>query len=484
LNLEMVSKSLGMLLIIEALSILPSIGVALLYNEMSSLISFLYTIGILLVLGIAMSLKKPHITNIYPREGFAIVGLGWVLVSFFGALPFYFSNSIPSFVDSIFESVSGFTTTGASILTNIEGLSKSILFWRSFTHWVGGMGVLVLTLAILPSVSAGAFQIMHAESPGPKPSRLVPKVGQTAKILYCIYLIITIVQIILLRIFGMPLYDAFVHTFGTLGTGGFSSRNASVAAYNNISIEITITVFMIAAGTNFSLYYHALKGGIKEFFKDAEFRFYIFVILLSILFITIDIKGQIYGTVTEALRHASFQVASVITTTGYVTANFDAWPFFSKLVLLSLMLIGGCAGSTGGAIKHVRILALLKIARSNILKILHPKALITVKIGNKRIDEEDCEHVLVFFFLYILIFVIATLLVSLDGKDFATTVSSVIATLGNIGPGLGEVGPVGNYSNMSVISKMVLSLCMLIGRLEIYPILLLVVPAFWRRANI
>lgn len=483
MNFSMVLKSLGILLICEAIAMFPSLIVAVLY-EGNDVMSFVYSIFIIVFVGCMGLLIKPKNKNIYARDGFAIVGIGWLLISFFGSLPFVFSGVIPSMVDAFFETSSGFTTTGASIMTNVEGLPFGIMFWRSFTHWVGGMGVLVLTLAILPKVGAGTLQIMNAESPGPMPGKLVPKVGQTAKILYGIYILITVAEVVLLFLGGMPLFDAAVHTFGTVGTGGFGIKNASIGAYNSVYIDVVITVFMIMCGANFALYYQILKGNIKDVFKDEEFRLYMGIIIIAIILISVNIYGSMYKTVGGALRYASFQVGSIITTTGYATADFDKWPVFSKMILLILMFVGGCAGSTGGAIKNIRVLMLLKIMKRELMRIIHPRAVYTVKSGGKAVGEETVTEVLGFFFMYMLIFAVSVLIVSTDGKDIVTTISSVAATLGNIGPGLGMVGATGNYSEMSVLSKIVLSLNMIIGRLEIYPILLLGVPSFWKRVNI
>lgn len=483
MNFKMVLKSLGVLLACEAIAMLPSLAVAIIYND-QGISAFSYTILILILIGLPLIRLKPYSTNIYAKDGFAIVALGWIIMSILGSLPFYFSGAIPSLIDGFFEAVSGFTTTGASILKVVEGLPNSIIFWRSFTHWIGGMGVLVLTLAILPSVGATSLYIMRAESPGPNPGKLVPKVGKTAKILYSIYLVITITQVILLITAGMPLFDSLVHTFGTVGTGGFSSKNISVGAYNNVFAEIIITVFMLICGANFSLYYQVAKGNFSALFKDEEFRFYISVVGISILLITINLYGSIFTSIGESLRHSSFQVASIITTTGYSSVDFDKWPVFSKLILFFLMFIGGCAGSTGGAIKNIRVLLLLKSAKTQLMKIIHPKGVYPVRFGGKVLDDKNMAEIMSFFFMYIFIFVIAVLVVSLEGYDITTTLTSVAATLGNIGPGLAMVGPMGNYSIMSPFTKIVLSFTMLIGRLEIYPILLLTLPSFWKRVNI
>ena len=480
MNFAMVLKNLGKLLVCEALSIVPAALVSIYYKE-NEFWSFLYTIIILIVLGVILIRIKAKNKNIYSRDGFAIVAIGWILLSFFGALPFYFSGAIPSLVDSFFEASSGFTTTGATILGEIESLSRGILFWRSFTHWIGGMGVLVLVMAILPSAGAGSMQIMKAESPGPNPGKLVPKVKETAKILYGIYLVITLVQLILLKVSGLPLFDSIIHTLGTVGTGGFSSRNISVGAYNNIAAEIIITFFMLICGANFALHYQLLKGNIKGFFKDGEFKLYIFIVTMSIILITFNLNGNIYNSVKESLRHASFQVASIITTTGYATVDFNSWPSLSKLILLLLMFVGGCAGSTAGGLKNIRILLLFKAAKRDLLKIIHPKAVYTVTLQGKAVNEQTLSEVLGFFFMYVIIFCFSVLIVSFEGKDIVTTISSVATTLGNVGPGLEIVGPMGNFSSFTVFSKLIFSFCMIVGRLEIYPMILLLMPRFWAK---
>jgi len=480
----MVLRSLGMILICEAIAMMPSLMVSFIYKDGTG-VAFFYTIFILLVVGILCVIAvKPENKTIYTRDGFAIVAFGWIMISLFGALPFYLSGSIPSFIDCIFETVSGFTTTGSSILKEVETLPKAILFWRSFTHWIGGMGVLVLTMALFPITGTGAFQVMVAESPGPIPGKLVPKVANTAKILYAIYVLFTFAEIVLLVMAGLPLFDACIHTFGSVGTGGFSSRNTSISSFNNVLVEIIITMFTFMCGVNFSLYYQAIKGNFKAFLKDEEFRFYLAIVLGAILLISIDLCGNVFETIGESIRHSSFQVVTIITTTGYSSTDFNNWPIFSKVILFFLMFIGGCAGSTGGGMKVIRILLLMKSTKTELLRIIHPRGVYPVRIGNKVVEEKYVGEIKNYFFMYMLIFVIAVLVVSLDGFDMLTTLSSVAATLGNIGPGFSVVGPLGNYSEMSVLSKLVLSCAMLIGRLEIYPILLLSIPAFWKKVNI
>ena len=483
MNFRMVLRVLGILLICKAALMLPSVAVSV-YFKGTDTLAFVISIVLVLIVAGPMLLIPIKNKTIYARDGFAIVALGWILLSYFGCLPFVISGAIPSIVDSFFETVSGFTTTGASILTNIEALPKGLLFWRSFTHWVGGMGVIVLTLAILPSVGAGALQMMKAESPGPNPGKLVPRVGETAKILYKIYLVITLLQFVLLMFAGMNWYDALIHTFGTVGTGGFSNMNASVGAYNSIWIEAIILLFMFISGANFSLYYLMTKGDLRSLFKDEEFRFYGTVVLGSIALVTLNTFGTVFRSLFEAIRYSSFQVVSIISTTGFATTDFELWPMFSKIILFMLMFLGGCAGSTGGGMKNIRALLLLKVMVRELKQLIHPKAVYTIRIGKKPVDERTISEVLGFFFMYIAVFIIAVLIVSLDNRDWATTISSVAATIGNIGPGFGIVGAVGNYSTMSDLSKLVLSLCMIVGRLEVYPILLLAVPSFWRRVNI
>ena len=462
---------------------LPSLLVALIYGD-GDATSFFLTLLLLLVTGLVLNSIPPSDRHLHTRDGLAIVGLGWLAISFFGALPFWFSGAIPSFVDAFFESVSGFTTTGASILTVIEGMPAGLLFWRSFTHWIGGMGVLVLTLAILPSVGGRAMHILKAESPGPAPEKLVPKIGQTAKILYTIYVGLTLLQTALLMLAGMNLYDALIHAFGTAGTGGFSNRNLSVGAFGSVWVDVIITVFMLAFGVNFALYYQFLRGKPSTVFRDGELRTYLLVAVASIGFISLNLWGTVFNSLPEALRHASFQVASVMTTTGYATTDFNLWPAFSQMILLALMFVGASAGSTGGGIKVVRFLLMFKLLRRELVKLIHPRSVHVVRLGGKPVEEETLSGVLLFFFVYLMVGAAAVFLVSLDGKDMLTTTTAVLATISNVGPGLGAVGPMGNYSSFSPLSKLVMSFCMVTGRLELFPMLLLFVPSFWKRVNI
>ena len=481
---KVVFKSIGTVLCIEAASMLPSLIVALINHEKAA-IAFALTIGIVAVIGAALLRLKTPKTRIFTRDGFAIVSLSWILVTLFGALPFLLSGSIPSFIDALFETASGFSTTGSSILTDVEALPKSVLFWRSSTHWLGGMGILVLMIAILPSVSASTINIMIAESPGPSPGKLVPKIRETAKILYIIYIAMTAVLVVLLLLGGMPLFDALIHAFGTASTGGFSSRNASVGAYYSVYIDVVITVFLFLFGVNFTLYYYLfLKRDFKSVLRDEELRFYFGVVIGAIVLIALNIKGTVYQTIGEAIRYASFQVTSIISTAGFATADFNLWPSFSKIILVLLMLTGSCAGSTAGGIKCVRIVLLLKIIRREITRLIHPNAVQPVKLNGRRVDEETLSGVMAFFFFWMLIIAVSVLIVSLDGKDLVTSTTAVLATVNNVGPGLGAVGPTGNFADFSALSKTVMSLCMLIGRLEVYPIMLLCFPSFWKRSSI
>lgn len=483
MNFRLVLKSIGVLLICEAISLIPSLIVSMIYQEHNAF-AFIYTMLIILSVAAPLLMIKTRTKNMYARDGFAIVAFSWILMSFFGSLPFVFSGVIPSYIDAFFEASSGFTTTGASILSNLEALPKDILFWRSFTHWIGGMGVIVLTLAILPSLGARGIQMMKAESPGLNPGKLVPKVGETAKILYGIYILITITEIVLLVLSGLPVFDSFIHTFGTVGTGGFSNMSLSVGAYNNVYAEIIITIFTFICGANFALYYYMLKGDLKAPFRDAEFKFYFGVVAIAIALITLDINTHIFHNIWESLRYSSFQVVTIISTTGYATADTEKWSMFSKIILFILMFIGGCTGSTGGAIKNIRILLLFKVMKRELLQIIHPRAVYSVRIGKKAIDEKTIAEVLGFFAMYIIIFIMGVLIVSLENLDWSTTFSSVAATLGNVGPGFGIVGAMGNYASLSDLSKLTLSILMIIGRLEIYPILLLGIPSFWKRVSI
>lgn len=479
MNFGIVIKVLGNLLILEALMMIPSLLIAI-YHGQSDVLAFLISITLISTLGYIMSKNPSSNKKIKAKEGLSIVALGWVLSSFFGSLPFVISGSIPSLIDAFFETVSGFTTTGATIITDIEILPKGILFWRSFTHWIGGMGILVFTVALLPKLDVGGFQIFKAESPGPVADKIVPKIKDTAKILYVTYITISILEITLLMFGGMSLYEACIHTFGTVGTGGFSSRNASIGAFNSTYIYVVISIFMILSGANFSLYFALYKRKWRDVLKDEELRLYLGIVSTATILIGLNLNFTSYNNIGLALRDSLFQTSSIITTTGYATVDFDQWPTFSKAILFLLMFIGGCAGSTGGAIKNIRILVLLKLIKRELAKIFHPRAMIPVKVGNKLIASDTIASITSFFALYILLFIIGTIVISLEGIGIESAASSVAVTLGNVGPGFGFIGPTRTYSEFSNFSKLVFSLLMLLGRLELFTIVALIAPKSWR----
>ena len=478
MNYGMIRYIVGKMLLIEGFLLLFPAFVSFLYGEMEG-ISFLLTAMLLLLVSFLGS-RKPENTAIYAKEGFLIVALAWVLWSVFGALPFLLSGCIPRFEDAFFEVVSGFTTTGSTILRDIEGLPKCMNFWRCLTHWVGGMGVLVFVMAVLPLSNKNSMFLMRAEIPGPTCDKLVPKARTTARILYTMYLGLSVAEVIFLLAGDMNLYQAVIHTFSTAGTGGFSDRNASVAAFNSAYIDGVITVFMLLFGINFNLYFLLLMKNVKCFFKNEELRNYLGIVAAAIVLITINIMN-LYGGVLHAFRYAAFQVVSVITTTGFVTANFDLWPEFSKTILLMLMIVGACAGSTGGGMKVSRIMILGRTITKETRQILHPKSVNVVKLDGKRLTNEETHGVYVYTICYFVILCVSVLLVSVDNFDFTTNFTAVLTTLNNVGPGLAKVGPVENFSAFSCFSKIVLSFDMLIGRLEILPIMMLLAPVTWRK---
>ena len=470
-----IAKMLG----VEGAVLLIPAFVAFLYGE-SDVVQFLIVSAVLGVIFLIFGRKKPENKMIYGKEGLVIVGLAWILWSLFGALPFVMTGSIPSYLDAFFETVSGFTTTGSTILTDIEALPKGVAFWRSLTHWIGGMGVLVFVMMITSLDDENSMHLMRAEVPGPEADKLVPKARATARILYLMYFILTAAEVLFLLFGGMDFYDALLHSFSTAGTGGFSNRNASVAYYDSAYIDGVITVFMILFGINFNLYFLIRLKNWKEALKNEELHAYLGIIGGAIAIVTLNILG-IYGNIVHAFRYASFQVASVITTTGFCTADFNLWPELSKVVLLAIMVIGACAGSTGGGIKVSRFLILLKSIKLEVRKMLHPKAVTIVKINGKRVGNDTIRSVYIYFISYILIMMVSILLVSINNFDFATTFSSVLTTLNNVGPGISMVGPVENFHMFSPLSKLVFCMDMLLGRLEIFPYLLLMSPELWRR---
>ena len=478
MNYSIVLYILGCVLKFEsAFLVLPAL-VGLIYREHAS-VSYLSVAVLCLILGVLLTHKKPRSTNLYTREGFVAVALSWIIMSIFGAIPFVLTGDIPFYVDALFETISGFTTTGSSILTDVESISKASLFWRSFSHWIGGMGVFVFIMAILPMMGGSTMNLMKAESPGPSVSKLVPHVKDTAKILYGIYIAITICEATILRALGMPLFDSLTTTFGTVGTGGFGIRNDSIAGYSP-AIQITITVFMILSGINYTAYFYILTGKIKELFKIEEVRWYLAIIFGSVAVITWNVRS-LYPTFSETLRHAFFQVGSIITTTGYATTDFDLWPALSKTLLVTLMFIGACAGSTSGGIKVSRILILLKTIRKELSLIIHPRQVKKIRMDGHPVDHETLRSANVFLVVYFVLLLTSMLLISVDEFDFSTNFTSVVTVLNNIGPGLNLVGPTQNFSIFSPFSKFVLMFDMLAGRLELFPMMILLMPSTWKR---
>ncbi len=451
------------------------------YYQESDLLSFLISSIICLALGGSIIRITPKVKEeVRAKEGFAIVSVVWVLFSAFGALPFVFSGAIPSYTDAFFETMSGFTTTGASILTNVEALPHGILFWRSLTHWFGGMGIIVLTVAILPLLQVGGMQLLKAEVPGPVVDKLSPRIGVTAKILWGVYILFTFLEVILLMFGGMNLFDALCHSFGTMATGGFSTKNASIANYSNLYLEIVIILFMIIAGTNFSLLHKLILGNFREFFSNKEFLFFILIILAATMVIAIDSHNN-YDNIFLSLRYSSFQVVSIITTTGFVTSDYEKWSAASQLILFALMFVGGSAGSTAGGVKVIRLLIIVKFIYNEMVRLVHPHAIVLVKVGSYCLDKQVIINITGFFILYVLITVFSTIFISFFGLDIVTSLGAVAATLNNIGPGLGMVGPMDNYSSLPDIVKWYLSLLMMLGRLEIYTFLVLLTPVYWRK---
>ena len=478
MNYSIVLYILGCVLKFEsAFLVLPAL-VGLIYREHAS-VSYLAVAVLCLILGVLLTHKKPRSTNLYTREGFVAVALSWIIMSIFGAIPFVLTGDIPFYVDALFETISGFTTTGSSILTDVESISKASLFWRSFSHWIGGMGVFVFIMAILPMMGGSTMNLMKAESPGPSVSKLVPHVKDTAKILYGIYIAITICEATILRALGMPLFDSLTTTFGTVGTGGFGIRNDSIAGYSP-AIQITITVFMILSGINYTAYFYILTGKIKELFKIEEVRWYLAIIFGSVAVITWNVRS-LYPTFSETLRHAFFQVGSIITTTGYATTDFNMWPEISRTILVILMFIGACAGSTSGGIKVSRILILLKTIRKELSLIIHPRQVKKIRMDGHPVDHETLRSANVFLVVYFVLLLTSMLLISVDEFDFSTNFTSVVTVLNNIGPGLNLVGPTQNFSIFSPFSKFVLMFDMLAGRLELFPMMILLMPSTWKR---
>ena len=480
MNRHMVINVLGSLsLAAAALMGLPAI-VSIIYGEWNILISFLIAIGIAIVLGLIMKLvTKPENKVIYAKEGFVIVSFAWIIMSVIGALPFFISREIPDFFDALFEMVSGFTTTGASIIPNVENISHGLLFWRSFSHWIGGMGVLVFVMALIPNMPDRSIHIMRAEMPGPEVDKIVPRARDPAKILYLIYIVMTLIEIIMLTAGGMPIFDSLLHSFGTAGTGGFSTKAAGIAHYGPY-IQWVIAVFMILFGVNFNLYYLLLIRRFKSVIRSTELWVYLGIIAASITIIVIDIHS-IYGSFSETLRQSTFQVASIISTTGYATADFNLWPGLSKAVLLFLMVVGACAGSTAGGLKVSRVIILVKSVVRELKRAIHPRSVKVVKVDGKKLDSNTVNGVTSYFAIYVMLIIGIFVLLSIEDFSVETNLSATLATFNNIGAGFDMVGPTVNYSCYNQFSTFIMTIAMLLGRLEIFPLILGLNPMLWKK---
>lgn len=478
MNHRMIAYLSGVIILIEAVFLALPALVSLIYAEQSG-VWFLVTMAIAGAVGLGLVSLRPRKRDMYAKEGFVVTALGWISISLIGAIPFRLSGQIPNYLDAVFETVSGFTTTGASILPNVELLDHGMLFWRSFTHWLGGMGILVFMLAVMNMGSGQSNHLLRAESPGPSVSKMVPNMRRSAAILYGIYIAMTVLQIVLMLLGGMPLFDSLCTAFGTAGTGGFGVKVDSIAGYSHY-LQTVIAVFMVLFGINFNIYFFLLMKKFSMVFRNTEVWVYLGIVLTTTLIIGSNILSMMPG-VYEAFHHAFFTVASIITTTGFATVDFDLWPELSRVLLVLLMIVGACAGSTGGGVKVSRVVMIFKAAAFEVRKLLHPGSVKVLMVDGKRISRETIEGVHSYMTVYFAITVLSILLVSLDGHDLITTVTAVEATLNNIGPGLGLVGPTGNFAFMSPLSKVVLTADMLLGRLELFPILILLMPSTWRK---
>ncbi len=478
MNYKTIIHILGLALMLEAAFMLLPAGCAAIYGE-KEIWTFLTCSAICFAVGFLLKCIRVKNRNMYAKEGLVTVSLSWILLSMFGALPFVISGFIPNYIDALFETISGFTTTGATILTDVEVLPQSILFWRSFTHWIGGMGVLVFLMSLVKLFGGNNIYLLKAESTGPAVGKIVPKIQSSAKILYGLYTFLTGLEIVLLLVGGMKPFDAITISFGTAGTGGFAILNSSLAEYTSYQ-QTVVTIFMLLFGVDFSLYYLLLIRKFKDVIQSEELRVYLGIVFLSIVLIWFNISGA-FDSIWTALKHSAFQVASIITTTGYATDNFDLWPEFSKAILVVLMFVGACAGSTGGGIKVCRILIWFKTIIKELKLTVHPKSTHKITMNGRVIEHETVRSINVYMAAYLMIYALAMLAVSLDGFDFTTNFTAVAATINNIGPGLSMVGPIGNFSEYSNLSKIVFSLCMLIGRLEVFPMLILFSPYTWKK---
>ena len=481
MNVKLLLRILGAILLVEAAAILPALAIALGYGDGDAM-AFVWTILLLAVIGAPLQLLiKAEQTNLRAREGFLVVSLAWILLSVFGALPFVLSGMIPNFVDALFEAVSGFTTTGATIMTQIDGQPHGVMFWRSFTHWIGGMGVLVLTLALLPQMSGRTSHLVRAESPGPTLSKIVPRMGDTAKILYLIYGALTVLDFVALLLCGMNAYDAAIHALGTAGTGGFSNYGASIGHFGSAWIEWTTTIFMLLFGVNFALYYKLITGDWKDALKSEELHWFLGIVGGATLLITLFILPE-YGNFFTSLRYSAFQVASIVSTTGYATADFNLWPIAARMLLLAIMFTGSCAGSTAGGMKLCRVGMMCKQGLREVRRTIQPRKVQVVRFEGKAVEEDTLHQVAVFMFMYILLIVLGGTLLSLEGQfDVQTNFTAALTCVSNVGPGLGAVGPAGGFSGYGPFGKLLSSFLMLAGRLEIFPMLALFHPAMWRK---
>lgn len=482
IHIKVIINILSALVLFLAISLVPPAAISWYFNE-SDLNAFLITIIMCLVIGITFYLlsRKKDNQELRAKDGFLIVTFGWTLFAFLGALPFFLSGYIPSYSDAFFETMSGFTTTGATILKDIEALPHGLLFWRSLTHWLGGMGIILLSLAILPLLGVGGMQLFKAEVPGPSPDKLSPRIKHTAELLWGVYVLLTVAEIIMLRFGGMDWFDATCHSFGTLATGGFSTKNASIAHYNSAYVDYVITFFMLLAGINFSLHYRAMKGKFLIYFFDKESLFYFSIIIVATVLVAFSIWHQNTQDVELSFRQAVFQVVSILTTTGFGTADYEQWSSSSRMILFILMFFGGCAGSTGGGLKIIRSLILIKFSLNEVKRLIHPQAVLPVRVGKVVVSKEIISNVAGFYLFYLSIFVAGVLFMNMLGLDFETSLGGVAATIGNIGPALGDLGPTDNYSFIPDIGKWFLSFLMLVGRLEIYTVLIIFTPMFWKK---
>jgi len=481
LNTSSVFHILGYLILLIGIMQLLPLGISLFYKDSSST-GLIISIVLSVLSGLLIIRFTKKESELSIRDGFLVVGLAWFFMALYGALPYFFSGSITSFTDSFFESMSGFTTTGASILTDIEAMPKGLLFWRAFTHWIGGMGIIVLSLAILPILGIGGMQLFKAEAPGPTADKLTPRVKNTAKILWVVYIGITLVEVVFLLFGGMDLFDAICHSFATMATGGFSTKNASIKAFDSSYIDIVIATFMFIAGANFALHYKFLIGKFNSYWKDFEFKTYLFISLGVTFIITFsNYLSGIFTSVFESLRYGIFQTISIGTTTGLVTSDYEKWTSLSQVLIFLLMFIGGSAGSTGGGMKVIRLIVVIKHAIIELKKLLHPNAVMPLKLGKRIIPKEITFSIVGFFLLYISLFVFILIFMTILGLDILTAAGASASCLGNIGPGLGNVGPTHNFAFIPDIGKWVLSISMMVGRLEIYTILVILTGGFWRR---